>query len=109
MFDTIKNAFSGLWNSFIRTVIPIIVAAIVAGLIKIGIPVDDTFADAIAGFLGAIAGALYYLIIRVVERIKPKLSVLLGSVKQPVYVVPEATSAVEKVATIANATEEASK
>lgn len=106
MFDTIKTAFEGLWNSFIRTLIPVIVSAAVNLLIRWGLPVDGVFADALTNLLSVGAGALFYIIVRVVEKQLPKAGILLGSTKQPVYVAPAAVPAVEKIAAVAEKVEE---
>ena len=97
MFESIKNAFEGVWNSFVRTVIPIAVGSVVTWLVGIGIPVDESFSTALAGLLGLLAGALFYLVVRIVEKYKPKAGILLGVAKQPIYVEPEAAPEAEAI------------
>lgn len=103
MIDALKSAFAGVWNSLVRTFIPIAVSGIVGWLALTGADLDPDVEGAISTLLGVLAGTLYYLIIRVVERFVPKFSLLLGSVKQPVYVVPAAVTPVEKTVAVANA------
>lgn len=77
-------------TSLIRTYVPIIVGALVAWLVTVGVELD---ADTQAGLIVAMTGALqavYYLVVRLLERKFPQLGVLLGSAQKPVYV--ESTS-----------------
>lgn len=97
----LKTAFEGVWTSFIRTAIPILVSAIVGFFVKINIPLGDDFANALSTALSLLAGAafagLYYLAVRIIEKYKPKAGALLGSTKQPVYTTPEKVPAVEQL------------
>ncbi len=77
---------SAFWTSLVRTVTPIVVAAVATFLANIGIPVDDEFRAAIDGLVGVAAGALWYAIVRLVEIfIAPKFGWLLGIAKAPEY------------------------
>ena len=76
-------------NSFIisqiRTFVPIIVGALVAWLLTMGIELD---ADTQAGLVVALTGglqALYYFVVRLLEKKWPKVGVLLGVASKPVY------------------------
>lgn len=68
-----------------RTVVPLIVAWIVGLLVSLGIDVSDAQRSWISSAIGAIIAALYYAAVRWAERKWPKLSILLGSTKQPTY------------------------
>lgn len=102
MIDRITTAFAALWTSVVRTGVPMIVGAIVGWLVTLGFPVDDDLKAAITGFITVIFALLYYILIRLLERIVPKLGWLLGSPKQPVYALPAAVTTVEATAQIAN-------
>lgn len=99
MLDALKAAFSGLWTSIVRTVVPLAVAAIVTWLTNLGLPVDAEFSAAISGALGTLAAVVFYVLVRVGERLAPKLGWLLGSPKQPVYATPEAQPEAEIIVT----------
>jgi hypothetical protein len=103
VFDKIKAAFEGVWTSLVRTYTPWIVGLIVGFLVNLGIALDPELELALTALITTLAGALWYLIARVLERIKPAFGLMLGSTKKPVYAVPEAVPAVEHTATLANA------
>ena len=92
MIEAIKTALQGLLASFVRTVIPIVVTLVVAGLVRIGLPVDEELNLAIVNFvsaiLGGLSGALYYLVVRILEKTYPWASKLLGSSQAPVAYAP---------------------
>ena len=72
-------------TSLIRTYVPIIVGAIASYLITLGVELD---AETQAGLVVALTGvlqAVYYLVVRLIERKFPQAGVLLGSAKQVVY------------------------
>lgn len=102
MLDRITIAFSALWTALVRTVVPTIVAAVVAFLTTRGLSVDDELKAALTGFVTVLFAAIYYVAIRLLERVTPKLGWLLGSTKQPVYAKPEAVTVVEQTARVAN-------
>lgn len=84
---------SNFVTSLIRTYVPIIVGALVAWLITVGIELDaNTQAGLIVGLTGILQGA-YYLAVRLLERKFPQIGVLLGSTQKPVYVEPTDTEA----------------
>lgn len=74
-----------LVTSIIRTVVPAIVGAVLAGLSNIGVELDAAAAANLAAFLTALFGGLYYVVIRVIESRWPKAGILLGSTKKPEY------------------------
>lgn len=72
-------------TSVIRTVVPSIVGAILGVLAAHGINLDAQAAANLTGFLTALFGALYYVIVRILEQRNPKAGILLGKAKQPEY------------------------
>lgn len=77
---------SNIFTSFIRTVVPTIVGAVLAFLASKGIELDATAAANLTGFLTALFTALYYLVARIIEAKWPGAGkYLLGSAKQPDY------------------------
>ena len=71
--------------SVIRTVVPSIVGAVLAMLTARGIELDAEAAANLTGFLTALLGGVYYLVVRFIETKNPKWGVLLGKAKQPEY------------------------
>lgn len=74
-----------LVTSIIRTVTPSIVGAILAALTSAGINLDAQAAANLTGFLTALFGGLYYVIVRLLEQRNAKAGILLGKAKQPEY------------------------
>lgn len=72
-------------TSIIRTVVPSIVGAVLAVLAAHGINLDAQAAANLTGFLTALFGGIYYVVVRLIERTNPKVGVLLGKAKQPEY------------------------
>lgn len=75
-------------TSIIRTIVPMIVGAIVAFFATKGITFDEQFRANMIGVLQLIFSALYYITARALETKVPRLGWLLGSVKQPGYSEP---------------------
>lgn len=74
-----------LWASIVRTVVPIIVGAVIGWLVSGGIEPDPEFEAALTSALTALFGAIYYVGARILEtHVTPKLGWLLGYAKQPV-------------------------
>lgn len=71
--------------SVIRTVVPSIVGAVLAMLTAQGIELDAEAAANLTGFLTALLGGVYYLVVRVIESRHPKAGILLGKAKTPEY------------------------
>lgn len=71
--------------SQIRTYVPIAVGALVAWLSLKGIQLDSSAALALGTGLGGLIAAVYYFVVRLVEKKYPQAGVLLGSTSQPVY------------------------
>lgn len=74
-----------LVTSIIRTIVPSVVGAVLAFLAARGIELDAQAAANLTGFLTALLGSLYYVVVRLIERKHPKAGVLLGKAKQPEY------------------------
>lgn len=72
-------------TSYIRTAVPLVVGALVAWLAVKGINVPVEFIAPTTALITALAGALYYVIVRKLEAKYPKVGVLLGVAKQPEY------------------------
>ena len=71
--------------SYIRTTVPIIIGALVAWLALRGINVPTGLVEPTTALITALAGTLYYIIVRKLEQKWPKLGVLLGVAKSPEY------------------------
>lgn len=84
--NTGGNPVKALFDSLVRTFVPIIVGAVISFFVTSGIELDPEFEGALfllvtAGFQGA-----YYLAARLLEiYVTPKFGVLLGLAKQPAY------------------------
>jgi flagellar biosynthesis protein FliR len=104
MIDTVKSALQGLLSSVVRTVVPIVASFVVAILVQINVPVDEEFNGTIVTFvsslLGALSGALYYLIVRILEKTTPWASWLLGSKNAPVAYAPASAVADHSVVAV---------
>lgn len=72
-------------TSVIRTVVPFVVGWVVTFLVARGFAVDDGTKTQITSAVTVLVGALYYVIIRLLEQVKPKVGVLLGAAKPPAY------------------------
>lgn len=71
--------------SLVRTYTPIAVGAVVAWLVTLGVEVDvETQAGLVVALTGVIQ-AIYYTVIRLLEKKFPQIGVLLGSAKTPEY------------------------
>lgn len=76
---------SDLIVSYIRTGVPVVVGAVVAWLITLGVELDaETQAALITGLTGVCIAA-YYAAVRALERRWPKVGVLLGKKSEPSY------------------------
>lgn len=75
-----------LFDSLVRTFVPIIVGAVIAFFVARGIALDPEFELLLTTTLTAGFTALYYTIVRVLEiYVAPKFGWLLGLAKAPVY------------------------
>lgn len=72
-------------TSVIRTVVPFVVGWVVTLLVSKGINVDDNLRTQLASAVTVLVGSAYYIVIRLLEKAKPKVGVLLGAAKPPTY------------------------
>lgn len=72
-------------TSYIRTLVPTLVGAIIAFLAEKGINVPIDIQTATTALLTALFAVLYYIIVRKLESKWPKLGVLLGVPSAPTY------------------------
>lgn len=82
---------NSLLPSIIRTVVPIVVTAIATFLAAANIDLGPEGYSALTAFLGALIGAVYYVVVRFLEQKFPWVGNFLGSAKKPVYTEPAAT------------------
>jgi len=85
-----SNAVSALWASIVRTLVPIIVGAVIAFAVAHGITLDDQFESLLTAALTLGFSGVYYIVIRLLETyVTPKLGWLLGLAKTPAVYTPE--------------------
>ena len=84
---------TGFGSSLIRTYVPMVVALLVGWLTSLGVDITDQQKAALVAGISTVAGALYYLLARLLEKQFPWATVLLGSSVQPVAYQPAATAA----------------
>lgn len=77
--------------SVIRTWVPVIVGYFIGWLLSLGIDVGGEAEAALTLALGAIATSIYYALARWLETKFPSAGILLGYIRQPVYVDPNKT------------------
>lgn len=70
--------------ALIRTYVPLGLSVLFGWLASLGISVSDEAQSALAAGIGALAAAVYYTAVKLLEKRWPMLTVLLGSTKQPV-------------------------
>lgn len=96
--------------SVVRSVVPYVVGFIVSFLASKGLNLDADAQLQISGLLTLVIGSLYTVVVRYIERLKPKAGVLLGNKNSPVSRIAEYAAEVEKhKATIDNLTTEFEK
>jgi len=69
----------------IRTVTPMIVGAVVSWLVTLGLGVTAEFQAQLIILTTFILQVAYYLIVKAAEKKWPKIGILLGVPKEPVY------------------------
>lgn len=74
-----------LTPSLVRTVVPFVVGSIASWLLTRGIDMDEASKAQLTSVVTVVLGAAYYAVVRLGERVRPKLGVLLGMAKAPVY------------------------
>jgi hypothetical protein len=79
-YDTVKTS---LGTSVVRTVVPLVVGAVVAGLAKANLHIDQT---ALEQLIGAVVATVYYGVVRLAEEhLSPAVGWFLGWAKAPRY------------------------
>ncbi len=77
---------SDLRDSIIRTIVPVIVGAILGWLASINLAPDPGLESALTIALSAAFTAVYYIAVRLFERyVSPRFGWLLGVAKEPEY------------------------
>lgn len=75
-----------IWDSLVRTFVPLIVGTVLGWFASAGITVDPAFEPSLVAGLTAAFGAIYYALVRVLEvYVSPKFGWLLGLAKAPTY------------------------
>lgn len=69
--------------SLIRTIVPIIVGAVLSWLALVGLDVDPAGSAGLSTFLTALLTGGYYALVRLVETRVPQVGWLLGLAKSP--------------------------
>lgn len=73
-------------TSLIRTYVPIVVGAVVAWLLTLGLEIDSDTQNSLIITLTGITQAVYYFLARWIEKRFPQVgTILLGSSKAPIY------------------------
>lgn len=79
-----SETFFALWASIVRTVVPIVVGAVLGWFTAANIPVAPDFEGTLTTLLTAALTTAYYVAVRLFETyISPKLGWLLGYAKSP--------------------------
>ncbi|WP_378144826.1 hypothetical protein ACFJGV_15215 [Cnuibacter sp. UC19_7] len=79
-----SNALSALWASIVRTIVPLVVGAVVSYLVSKGVTLDEQFEPLLGTALTVAFSGLYYIAVRLLETyVTPKLGWLLGLAKTP--------------------------
>jgi hypothetical protein len=77
-----------LFDSLVRTVVPLIVGAVISFFVTRGVPLDPEFESTLTIALTAAFTGVYYIAVRLFEvYVSPKFGWLLGLAKQPEYAV----------------------
>ncbi len=78
-----------LFDSLVRTFVPIVVGAVIGWFVTAGIELDAGFEPALVIAVTAAFQGVYYLAVRLFEKyVSPKFGWLLGVAKTPIYVAP---------------------
>jgi hypothetical protein len=82
----IGGTMKALWDSIVRTIVPIAVGAVVSFFVTRGIELDPEFEGALFLVITGAFQGVYYIAVRLFETyISPKFGVLLGLAKAPEY------------------------
>jgi len=75
-----------LWDSIVRTIVPIIVGAVIGWATTQGIALDPEFEVSLILAITAAFQGIYYILVRLFELyVSPKFGWLLGLAKAPEY------------------------
>lgn len=75
-----------LWDSIVRTFVPIVVGAVVGWLVARGITLDPEFEATLTAALSGGFAIIWYALVRLFETyVSPKFGWLLGLAKAPEY------------------------
>ena len=79
-----SEAFSALWASIVRTVVPVVVGFFLQLAVTWNLPLDPEFEDTLTALLSLLLTTAYYVAVRLFETyISPKLGWLLGYATSP--------------------------
>ncbi|GAA3305414.1 hypothetical protein [Glutamicibacter nicotianae] len=79
-----SEAFSALWASIVRTVVPIVVGSVLGWFASANLPLDKEFEGALTALITLLLTMAYYVAVRLFETyISPKIGWLLGYAKSP--------------------------
>lgn len=75
---------AALWASITRTLVPIIVGAVIGWLTTSGMSLDSELEATLTAVLTAVFGGAYYIVVRLLETyVAPRFGWLLGLAKTP--------------------------
>ena len=74
--------------SIVRTIVPVVVGAIVSYLATLGVTLQEDVMAALSVIITAAATAIYYIVVRWLEQKFPKLGILLGYAAVPAGYIP---------------------
>lgn len=84
-----SDATKALWASLVRTVVPVVVGAVLSGLAMLNIDIDPELENNLATVLSIAFTGVYYVLVRLFEtHISPKFGWLLLFPKAPVVYSP---------------------
>ncbi|QDY64889.1 hypothetical protein FQA45_00370 [Glutamicibacter halophytocola] len=79
-----SEAFMALWASIVRTVVPIVVGAVLGWFASVNITLDPEFGGLLTALLTTLLTVIYYVAVRLFETyISPEIGWLLGYAKTP--------------------------
>lgn len=83
---SLGGTMKALWDSIVRTVVPIIVGAVIGWAVSQGIELDPKFELSLTAAITAAFQGAYYIAVRLLEKyVSPKFGWLIGLAKQPEY------------------------
>ncbi|MDQ0726796.1 hypothetical protein [Microbacterium sp. W4I20] len=98
-----------LFDSLVRTFVPIVVGAVIGGFVTAGIELDAGFEPALIVAVTAAFQGVYYLVVRLFEKyVSPKFGWLLGLAKTPEYNAPSKDEVLARLEPLTDSEREAS-